>query len=222
MTPTDGGHRGSGIAGTIDGDLTPCWLCGKNLGRRALFCHACGAVQPPRELDPFERLGLERRFDIEPEHLDRQRAGLSRALAPDRFLARGSRQQEYARRQVEALGAAHALLREPLRRARHLLELGGVPLAVLAAGDAGTDALRARLDAAGTGAAALDHLGTDIARLIAEGIAALAPAFRADRLDEAAQLLRRLETLESIAVETRARRPAPAAPQPPAPLPPAV
>lgn len=221
MTPTDGEHRGSGIAGTIDGDMTPCWLCGKNLGRRALFCHACGAVQPPRELDHFARLGLERRFDIELEHLDRQRHGLSKALDPDRFLARGPRQQDYARRQSDALDAAHAVLREPLNRARYLLELEKVPLAVFAAPDEELAPLRAEL-AAATECPALDRLGTDVSRRIAEGITGLAAAFRHDRFEDAARLVIRLEGLEAIATETRARRPAPPAPQLPSPLPPAT
>lgn len=219
MTPTDGEHRGSRIAGTIDGDMIPCWLCGKNLGRRALFCHACGAVQPPRELDHFARLGLERRYDIELEHLDRQRHGLAKALDPDRFLARGARQQEYARLQSEALDAAHAALREPLSRARYLLELEKVPLAVFAAPDDELGPLRAEL-AAASECAVLDRLGMDVSRRITEGVTSLSAAFRRDRFEDAARLVIRLQGLEAIATEARARRPAPPSPQPPSALPP--
>lgn len=207
MTRSDSGgdHRGPRISAIIDGDLQPCWLCGRSVAARALFCHACGAVQPPRAIDHFARLGMERRFDIDLEMLAKQRAGLSRALDPARFTARGARQQALARQQAEALDAAYAILHDPVSRARYLLELeGGTPV-TLDTADPETTALRAEL-AAATDAVAIDRLGAEVTRRIAAGIRDLATAFRGGATELATATLSRVEALESIAAEARAKR----------------
>lgn len=207
MTPSDGDGvpQPPRFAGMIDGDLQPCWLCGKNMDRRALFCHVCGAIQPPRDLDHFTRLSLERRFDIDLERLSRQRAGLTKALDPGRFAARGVRQQAFSRQQADAIDLAFEVLREPVRRARYLLELEGTPFAVLAACGDEAGLLRADFDAAENGAD-LDRLGTHVAQRITECVTEMSVAFRTGRHEEAAQILTRLEALEAIAAEVRDRR----------------
>ena len=122
------GNSSGGISGAIAGDLEPCGTCGRSVAPRALFCHACGAAQPPRPLDSFTRLGLERRFDIDLEQLSKQHAGFTRAMDPERFAARGPRQQANAKAQAEALRDAYEVLRDPIRRAHALLGLiGGMP-----------------------------------------------------------------------------------------------
>lgn len=204
MTPSDSG--GPRIGGTIGGDLQPCWLCGRSVAARALFCHACGAVQAPRALDHFARLGLERRFDVDPEQLARQRNGLARALEPQRFATRGVRQQTLARQQADALTAAFEALRDPVRRARYLLDLAGEPVP----DDCADDAEVAGLAAALAGAAdcgAVDRVGADAVNRIASGIKDLATAFREHDTARAARIVARLEALESLAAEARARRP---------------
>lgn len=209
MTASDRGGTtatpGAGIAGTIGGDLRPCWQCGHSVAPRALFCHGCGAVQAPREgVDHFARLGLERRFDIDLDQLARQHAGFARALDPARFAARGARQQALARQQAEAMAAAHVVLRDPVRRARYLLELAGEPLAP-SGPDPDTAAILARLAGAAE-AMTVDRLAAELANRIETGIRALAAAFRAGRTAEAATLLARLESLETAAATARDRR----------------
>ena len=117
-----------------------CWACGAELGGRAMFCHECGKLQPPggsaAEIDDaFARLGLARRFDIDPIALDRQHAGFSARLATDRFARRGAEEQAYATRHREALDRARAELADPWRRAAHLLALAGHPVAAAAQPD---------------------------------------------------------------------------------------
>lgn len=203
VSESGGGPR---IAGTIDGDLQPCWLCARSVSARALFCHACGAIQPPRPLDAFTRLGLERRFDIDLDQLSRQHAGLGRALEPERFASRGARQQTLARQQAEALTAAFETLRDPLRRARYLLDLAGTPADPPdAAEDDDTAALAAALEAA-TGAAEIDRAGAEAVARVASGIKELAAAFRAGDSALAALLLARVEALEALAARARVLR----------------
>lgn len=173
------------------------------MSRRALFCHACGVVQPPRDLDHFERLGLERRFDIDLDELERKHAGFSKALDPARFVARGVRSREYAKLQAEALRAARDVLREPVRRARYLLELLGV------APDTGGDEEIAEfneLSSAEIDRVAVDRLAAAAARRVAESVSELCAAFRRGAHAEAAVVLRRLEVLEGIEADIRARR----------------
>ena len=55
--------------------MVSCWLCSQPVSQRALFCHHCGTVQPPRVLDPFTRLGLPVRFDVDSAVLERQFTG---------------------------------------------------------------------------------------------------------------------------------------------------
>lgn len=218
-TPPDrprGKPPAKGIAGTIDGDLEPCWLCGRSVTARALFCHGCGAVLPPRPLDPFARLGLERRFDIDPEQLTRQYAGFGRSLDPERFTARGSRQQANARAQADALDDAYEMLRDPVRRARCLLSLMGAdPLPPPDLQDEEVAALATQLAASGD-AATVDRLAQEIAQRIETCIRYLGPALRhvqsaPAKADGAVRILARLDQLETLAAEARSRRSALAA-----------
>lgn len=195
-----------GIAGAIDGGMEACRSCGRPVAPRALFCHSCGAAQPPRPLDPFTRLGLERRFDLDSEALARQYAGFSRALDPQRFAARGARQQENARAQAAALAAAHEVLRDPVSRAYALLDLDGVAPPT----DTEDDEEVAELEtdvAAAPDAPAIDRLASRIGQRIESCIKYLAIAFRNGQTDKAALLLARLERLEALRAEARARRP---------------
>lgn len=203
MNPSHPGS-GAGHPGSIDGALTSCWLCQRAVSARALFCHACGAIQPPRPLDPFARLGLERRFDIDPAVLERQYRGFSRALDPQRFASRGVGENHNARAQAEAFAKAYEELKDPVARARCLLLQSGVAevaLAALAPADCGF----AEPDPAAD-TATLDGFAVQVSQDIAAAIHQLSAAFRADDLAQAGQLVLRLECLTRLAEQTRARR----------------
>ena len=220
------GNSGGGISGAIAGDLEPCGTCGRSVAPRALFCHACGAAQPPRPLDPFTRLGLERRFDIDLEQLSKQHAGFTRAMDPERFAARGPRQQANAKAQAEALRDAYDVLRDPIRRAHALLDLlGGTPAVEDEDGNGDEEIadLATRLSRA-EDAQELDRIGLDLSQRVEACIKYLAPAFRKAQTasspdsppasDGAARILARLERLEALAAEVRDRRAALTPPRP--------
>lgn len=218
------GSSSGGISGTIAGDLEPCGTCGRSVAPRALFCHACGAAQPPRPLDPFTRLGLERRFDIDLEQLSKQHAGFTRAMDPERFAARGPRQQANAKAQADALHEAYEVLRDPIRRAHALLDLiGGTPAIGDEDGDEEIADLAARL-ARADDVLELDRIGLDLNQRVEACIKYLAPAFRKAQTaaapdtppvsDGAARILARLERLEALAAEVRSRRAARTPPRP--------
>lgn len=205
MTQSDNGN-GPRIAGSIAGDMHPCWLCGGSVSARALFCHGCGAVLPPRELDHFARLNLEGRFDIDLEQLGRQHTGLTKALDPERFVTRGARQQTHARAQADAMTAAYEVLRDPVRRARYLLEMLGIERVAASPAD-DPDAMDLRGDlAAAPDAAAVDRVALDVVHRIEACIRDLSIAFRTGLTGNAARVLARLEDLEAIAEAARERR----------------
>lgn len=198
---------GAAAKGTIDGDMVSCWLCRHAVSVRALFCHKCGAVQPPRELDHFTRLGVERRFDVDLALLDRQYNGFRRTLAPERFVAKGARERENAERQAAALTRAYDTLKEPVGRARHLLQLGGI--ADAQGGDDPDLAEMAASLAGGADPGAIDRVANQAGQAIESGIRALSAAFRAGDLFEAARRMVRLERLEHLAAAARRHRIAP-------------
>ncbi|ACI99017.1 hypothetical protein [Rhodospirillum centenum] len=188
-------------AAPIDGDLGSCWLCGRAVSPRALFCHQCGTIQPPAALDAFARLTLPRRFDLEPAELERQHAGFHRVLDPARFEGRGPREKAMAQAHRDALDDALAELRDPMRRAALLLKLAGVPVAAEPLSDPWAQAVAAAGDAA-----ALDRTAAEIGREREAVLRALSAAFRREEGEEAAVQLGRLRRLQAAAEAARRRR----------------
>ncbi len=117
--------------------VTACWSCGASRAVDAPLCPACGKVQPAtphkagetRVADKFAMLGAPRRFDLDEDKLAEQFRALSRKLHPDRFARASPQERRFALEQTTRLNDAHRTLREPSRRAEHLLELRGIHLA---------------------------------------------------------------------------------------------
>jgi len=76
---------------------------------------------PTTTNDPFERLGLPRRFSVNLSELERHYLERSREAHPD--FANGDEDT------AAALNEAYATLKDPFRRAEHLLRLLGGPTA---------------------------------------------------------------------------------------------
>ncbi len=177
----------------------PCWHCAGDVAIRALFCHGCGSIQPPGEVDPFTRLGLPATFELDVAAIDRQLAGFVRILAPARFNGKGERAAQLAGEQRAAREQAAAILRDPAARARALLALadaaptrpgngGQWEIAIAAAPDANS---RAR-----TLKQVKDAMAAELRLLL--------DAFRLGDLALAATRLSRVETM-AIAVEAARR-----------------
>ena len=122
---------------SVSGAVTNCWSCGAARAPDAPLCPACGKVQPvppnkageTRVADKFAMLGFPRAFDLDAEKLAEQFRALSRKLHPDRFARASPQERRFALEQTTRLNDAHRTLREPSRRAEHLLELRGIHLA---------------------------------------------------------------------------------------------
>lgn len=83
----------------------------------------------PIDSDDFELFGLPRRFTLERAELDARRRALQAEVHPDRFAAAGAAAQRAAMQWAVRVNEAYERLKEPLRRAAYLCELGGVPIA---------------------------------------------------------------------------------------------
>jgi len=202
----------SGGATTAGSMPLPCWSCHGPVGQLALFCHVCGAVQAPRALDPFTRLGFEPRFDLDPAEIDRRYRALQQRLHPDRFAARSPRERALAESQAMSLNEAYEILKDPLQRGACLLERAGhrSPIgenqtiqdpALLA------EAMEAREALAEAGdLAAVETLAARARAEDAACLESLAAAFRESLPDRAARALTRLKYWRKLAEEIRGRR----------------
>ncbi len=191
--------------------LTPCWSCKGPVDPRALFCHTCSAVQPPRTIDHFTRLGLGQRFDIDLKEIERNYFGFQRIVHPDRFASKSAREKALSQSQAVAINDAYETLRHPVARALHLLEVKGAalprgdhtvkdPMLLMAALED-----RERLDDAKT-AADVDGIIAKAQLAYDKTLAALSAHFAADELKQAQATVLRLRYMEKLLEEARARR----------------
>jgi len=106
-----------------------CWSCGGAVAASDALCPACAKVQPApaagTQPDRFATLGFEPSFD-EPAGLDETFRALSRKLHPDRFARATPQERRYSLEQTTRLNEAYKTLKDPVRRAEHLLSLRGV------------------------------------------------------------------------------------------------
>ncbi len=109
------------------GQPTPqCWSCGEM--RAALFCDACGNLQPAEPTDYFSFFGLPRKLNLDLAALEREYYRLSRKLHPDLFANAAVQQQSWSLQRSSQLNDAYRTLREPIARTEYLLKLEGVQL----------------------------------------------------------------------------------------------
>ncbi|RMG11641.1 MAG: Fe-S protein assembly co-chaperone HscB [Planctomycetota bacterium] len=90
------------------------------------LCGTCGELlRPPPGLNHFERFGIAPSMDLDLEALEARYLELSRKLHPDRVLGKSAATQARALALSSALNEAYQTLRDPRRRAEHLLAVHG-------------------------------------------------------------------------------------------------
>jgi molecular chaperone HscB len=192
--------------------LTACWSCRGPVAPGAAFCDTCNAVQPPGQLDHFQRLGLARGFALDPAEIDRRYFALQRRLHPDRFATRSARERALSQQQATSLNEAYETLRDPLERAGYLLRLNGIVVnadgcntltdpVLLSEAMEMREALAEAEDRPAVEAIAR-RTGEDIGTCVGE----LGRAFAADDLETAGKLTTRLKYLTKLAEEARLHR----------------
>jgi molecular chaperone HscB len=110
--------------------MSKCWSCGADRAASDPLCAACGKVQPPSAApDKFAVLGLDRSYEIDLAQVEERYRALSRKLHPDRFARASPRDRRFSLEQTTLLNDAWRTLKDPARRAEHLLALRGVKVA---------------------------------------------------------------------------------------------
>ena len=199
-------------SGAARAGLVSCWSCKGPVTAQALFCHTCGAAQPPAQLDHFRRLGLEPDFDVDLDMVEKRYLGFQRAIHPDRFATKPAKERAFAERQAVALNEAYETLKDPLRRAAYLLSLNGIDAAVskdetVRDPELLMEAMEAR--EALMEATSIERVEKLQAKAGADAIAILSElskAFASDDLTGANRLTTRLKYLRKYLEETRTRR----------------
>ncbi len=189
-----------------------CWSCRGPVSAARALCDTCGAVQPPRQIDHFARLGLDVRYDLDIDVLDRRYFECQRSLHPDRFARRTARERALSQQQATAVNEAYETLRDPLRRADYLVHLKGA--GVLPEGCnlvTDQDLLNETLElrealAEAQSPADVSRLDRRAAADIQECVEDLSCAFAAGDLEGACRLTTRLKYLRKLAEECRVRR----------------
>ena len=76
----------------------------------------------------FELFGLNQQFAQERAALDERWKALQREAHPDKFAAQGAAAQRLAMQWSVRINEAYERLKDPLKRAAYLCELGGAPI----------------------------------------------------------------------------------------------
>lgn len=192
--------------------LMACWSCKGPLAEVALFCHTCGAVQPPGNLDHFARLGLSASFDLDLDRLEKQYLGFQRLIHPDRFVGKSAKERMIAESQAVSLNQAHEILKDPLRRAAYLLEIKGKAASVSKDQTVSDpkllmEAMEAREKLAeAQSVEAVEALQVEAGAQAIHLLSEISMAFAGNDLDAANRLTTRLKYLRKYLEDTRARR----------------
>ncbi|MDE1998365.1 MAG: Fe-S protein assembly co-chaperone HscB [Burkholderiales bacterium] len=80
------------------------------------------------DADDFTLLGLRRAFSLDRSELDAAWKALQAQVHPDRFAAEGGAAQRLAMQWAVRVNEAHQRLKDPLKRAAYMCELGGAPV----------------------------------------------------------------------------------------------
>ncbi|MFQ5895865.1 MAG: Fe-S protein assembly co-chaperone HscB [Nitrospinota bacterium] len=100
-----------------------CWSCRARAGGNP-FCTSCGKIQPPPAgADFFRLLGLPRKLQLDPAHLEERFFALSRQLHPDLYQGRSAEEQRFSLQSSAVLNEAYRTLKDPASRALYLVEL---------------------------------------------------------------------------------------------------
>ncbi|XP_060196600.1 iron-sulfur cluster co-chaperone protein HscB homolog [Lycium barbarum] len=106
-----------------------CWNCNFVSSNTTPFlvCTACGCVQPvDQSVDYFQIFGLEKKYGIEGENLERKYKDWQRKLHPDLVHTKSQKERDYAAEQSARVIDAYRTLTDPLSRAIYILKLEGV------------------------------------------------------------------------------------------------
>ena len=106
---------------------THCPACLKEL-ENFFVCDACGAVQEPKEMGPFDLLGMTTEVPVNQMELQSHYFRCQRLIHPDAFVGQSADQQAKAHAWSEQINAAYQTLKDPLKTVAYILGSQGYDL----------------------------------------------------------------------------------------------
>lgn len=104
-----------------------CWACNASI-YAVVFCSTCHKIQPPSDVDAFQRLDLEPTFAVDITLLQNHYFKAQHLIHPDRYSQASAREKSFAQQQSEAINTAYQQLKDPVKRAEILLKHAGLAL----------------------------------------------------------------------------------------------
>jgi molecular chaperone HscB len=160
----------------------------------------------------FELFQLPRRQQLDLAELDQRWKTLQRQVHPDRFVAQGAAAQRVAMQWSVRIKEAYQRLKDPLKRAAYLCELGGVPVEAHSNTAMPADFLmqqmewREALDDA-EDAGALQALACEVQQASSDALQEVTAAIDTQQdMLAAAALVRRMMFIQKFAQEVRQRQ----------------
>eukprot|EP00930_Biecheleria_cincta_P063793 TRINITY_DN49328_c0_g1_i1.p1 TRINITY_DN49328_c0_g1~~TRINITY_DN49328_c0_g1_i1.p1 ORF type:complete len:251 (+),score=49.15 TRINITY_DN49328_c0_g1_i1:32-754(+) len=171
----------------------------------ALVCPACGrlASMERKATSHYELLGLAPEFQVNPAKVDTAYKDLQRLLHPDRHATSSEEQRGLAASHSAKLNEAVRVLRSPLLRAHHWMELHGVRVLQEDQRIEDTSTLMEVMEmseeiAEATTRAEIDELAERIVQKMSAVEEQLSEVFRREDWDAARPLIERLQMLSRL------------------------
>jgi molecular chaperone HscB len=168
-------------------------------------------IQPARQGDEFQRLGMKPDFDLDPKELEKRYFSFQRTFHPDRFVTKTSREKQLSLQHATDLNEAYDRLKAPLSRAEALLEAKGADKRDHAHTESDPELLMEAMES--REALADAETAEEVAELEARtrldveiSEEALSVAFAADDLEGASGIVTRLKYLLKLLQEIRRKR----------------
>ena len=102
-----------------------CWSCDKKIGYKDFVCNACGVLQKPFELNPFDIFSIDKKFEIDPKILEEKYLELQILLHPDKFINASQEEKNFSNIHTSFVNNAFKVLRDDVSRIKVLLEYFG-------------------------------------------------------------------------------------------------
>ena len=102
-----------------------CWSCDKKIGHKDFFCNACGVLQKPFELNPFDIFSIDKKFEIDTKILEEKYLELQILLHPDKFINASQEEKNFSNIHTSFVNNAFKVLCDDVSRIKLLLECFG-------------------------------------------------------------------------------------------------
>ena len=102
-----------------------CWSCDKKIGYKDFVCNACGSLQKPFELNPFDVFSIDKKFEIDVKVLEEKYLELQILLHPDKFINSSQEEKNFSNLHTSYVNNAFKVLRDDVSRIKVLLEYFG-------------------------------------------------------------------------------------------------